>query len=251
MSGHCRRRRAARSAHRRRRRQRARITFVAVRRQPHRRPDGHAPGSRRAKAQRRPRSLDGLLQAGRAPTRRDSRRPRRGGEAAEGRELLDGDARRRRDARGAQPQPLGRRGVLRDDGAASSTGSLLLDGLGSGSDEQMRAGARRMLDALVLLLQSAATQYGVRAEVDAYVLPLVTLVQQAVLGPAGRAKTTARKRAATVAAAPPLALAARHRTRTTRRRPTALATATASLTSRRRSPPARGLGAAACTGGPR
>ena len=77
--------------------------------------------------------------------------------------------------------------------------ALLLDGLGSGSDEQMRAEVGEMLDALVLLLQSAATQYGVRAEVDAYVLPLVTLVQQAVLGPAGRAKKTARKRATTAA----------------------------------------------------
>ena len=135
---------------------------------------------------------------------------------------------------------------------ASSTGSLLLDGLGSGSDEQMRAELGEMLDALVLLLQSAATQYGVRAEVDAYVLPLVTLVQQAVLGPAGRAKTTARKRAAT---------AARRR----RRSLSLLATGqeddeTAAdgdgdgHASRRRGGDRRqrgGLGAAACTGGPR
>ena len=117
---------------------------------------------------------------------------------------------------------------------ASSTGSLLLDGLGSGSDEQMRAEVGEMLDALVLLLQSAATQYGVRAEVDAYVLPLVTLVQQAVLGPAGRRQRgggAARSRCS-----PP--------DRTTTRRPTATATATAtaSPTSRRRSPPARGPG---------
>ena len=148
----------------------------------------------------------------------------------------DGAARWRRttataDARGAQPRPLGRRGVLRDDGARE------LDGLAPCSTASARARTSRcgrrlgeMLDALVLLLQSAATQYGVRAEVDAYVLPLVTLVQQ--YSARTTARSVRRRRRASVRRRRRGGAAARSRCsppdkRTTRRRPTATATATA------------------------
>ena len=99
-----------------------------------------------------------------------------------------------------------------------------------------------MLDALVLLLQSAATQYGVRAEVDAYVLHLVTLVQQAVLGPAGPPKTKARKRATTARGGASLSLLA-----TGQEDDDTAANGDGdgdgrTSTSRRRSPPARGPG---------
>ena len=155
--------RAARLA-RRRRRQRARITFVAVRRQPHRRPDGRAPGSRRELSDALG-GLDGLLQAGRAPTSARSRRRRRGGKLPKD-QLLDGDASTARCARRA-PQPPAAEVCYATTALASSTGSLLLDGLGSGSTSD-EGGARRQMLTRVLLLQSAATQYGVRAEVDAY-----------------------------------------------------------------------------------